>query len=96
MTYLTKNDVRYQLVKTGVKHAHPVVVKYDIGANDEPNGHGTVTYNMDRVNEVLGDNTSLAARKLKALLQVSNKYVGDSIANMLVMEAILYDLDMSI
>lgn len=73
-----------------------MVVKYDIGANDEPNGHGTVTYNMDRVNEVLGDNTSLAARKLKALLQVSNKYVGDSIANMLVMEAILYDLDMSI
>jgi len=96
LLYLAKNDVEYQLVKTGVKHAHPVVVKYDIGANDEPNGHGTVTYNMDRVNEVLADNDSLAARKLKALLQISNKFVGDSVANMLVMEAILYDLDMSI
>jgi len=83
-------------VKTGVKYAHPVVVEYDIGANDEPNGHGTVTYKADRIKEVLGDNQSAAAQKLKTLLSISNVVVGDSIANMLLIEAILFDLDMNI
>lgn len=95
-TFLNKNNVKNQLVKTGVKYAHPVVMMYDIGANDEPNGHGTVAYKPERIQEVLGDNNSLEAQKLKAILAVSNVVVGDSIANMLVMEAILFDMDMSI
>jgi len=36
-----------------------VVVKYDIGANNEPNGHGTVAAKMDRVEEVLAGNNSI-------------------------------------
>lgn len=83
-------------MKTGVKYAHPVVKNYDIGANDEPNGHGTVAYKMDAIEAALGDNKSLEAQKLKALLQVSNVVVGDSIANLLLLECILYDLDMSV
>lgn len=94
--YLQGQGVKNIIVKTGVKNAHPVVMTLDIGANDEPNGHGTVAYKADRVNEVLGDNQSIDAKKLKALLAISNIVVGDSIANLLVLEAILYDLDMSI
>lgn len=94
--FLNKNKVNNMLVKTGVKYAHPVVVKYDIGANDEPNGHGTVAYKPERLEEVLKGNNSLEAKKLKALLAISNVVVGDSIANMLVLESIMYDMDYSI
>lgn len=41
--FLTEKGVHFELCPTGVKNAHPIVEKYDIGANDEPNGHGTVT-----------------------------------------------------
>jgi len=79
-----------------VKYAHPVVVNYDIGANTEPNGHGTVAYKMDAIEAALAGNDSLEAQKLKALLTVSNAVVGDAIANLLVLECILYDLDYTI
>ena len=39
---------------------------------------------------------NIAAKKLMALLKISNRVVGDAIANLFVIEAILYDLDMSI
>ena len=48
-------------MKTGVKHAHPVVKNYDIGANDEPNGHGTVAYKKAAIEAALGNNNSLEA-----------------------------------
>ena len=38
----------------------------------------------------------IAARKLKALLKISNIYVGDAIANLLMIEAVLRDLDYSV
>ena len=94
--FLNDNQVNTQLVKTGVKYAHCVTVNYDIGANDEPNGHGTVAYKPERIEEVIGQNDSPAAQKLKALLEISNIVVGDSIANLLVIEAVLYALDMSV
>ena len=40
-------------MKTGVKNAHPVIVKYPIGANDEPNGHGTVAYKEKVIMDLL-------------------------------------------
>jgi len=46
--------------------------------------------------EVLKGNQSIEAQKLRAILEISNIVIGDSISNMLVMEAMLYDLDMSI
>jgi hypothetical protein len=48
-------------VKTGVKHAHQVTKHFDIGANDEPNGHGTVAYDMEKVEKVLQGNNSIDA-----------------------------------
>lgn len=83
-------------MKTGVKYAHPVVKNYDIGANDEPNGHGTVAYKSMQLLAAIGENDSVEAQKLCAILEISNIVVGDSIANLFLMEAILYDMDMSI
>ena len=51
--YLDANTVNNVCVPTGVKNAHPEVVKYTIGANDEPNGHGTVCVKWDELNKVL-------------------------------------------
>ena len=34
--YLAEKGIDAQVVKTGVKNAHPVIVNYDIGANNEP------------------------------------------------------------
>ena len=97
--YLAEKGIDAQVVKTGVKNAHPVIVNYDIGANNEPNGHGTVAYKLEVIDQILaknGKSEEKAAKKLRVLLQISNKLVGDAIANLLLIEAILYDLDMSI
>jgi len=51
--YLAKEGQKTQVVKTGVKNAHPIVHSYAIGANDEPNGHGTVAYKEDEIMAVL-------------------------------------------
>ena len=59
--YCEKEGIKTQLVKTGVKYAHPVVQAFDIGANDEPNGHGTVTYKPERLEEALAGKTSVEA-----------------------------------
>jgi phosphoacetylglucosamine mutase len=73
------------------------VVKYDIGANDEPNGHGTIVCKWDKVNEALKDKAdTVEAKKIAGILKLSNQTVGDAIANLLVIESILQDLDMSI
>ena len=94
--FINENRINNHLVKTGVKYAHPAVKNFDIGANNEPNGHGTVTYNKQHLDSILKDNKSIEAQKLNSILQISNTVVGDSIANLLVIEAILYDLDMSV
>ena len=94
--FLKEQGIPNPWVKTGVKNAHPIVIQYDIAANDEPNGHGCLFYNKERLEEVLKGNQSIEAQKLRAILEISNIVIGDSISNMLVMEAMLYDLDMSI
>ena len=71
--------------------------RFDIGANDEPNGHGTVHAKMSKVDEVLSQHMDkIEAKKLRQFLLISNFSVGDAIANVLLIEAILRDLDMSI
>ena len=79
-----------------MKNSHPVVSKYDIGAHAEPNGHGTLSYNMDAIQAALKGNNSVEAKKLIAFLKMSNDIVGDAISNMLLIESILYDLDMTV
>jgi hypothetical protein len=49
------------------------VLKYDIGANDEPNGHGTVVCKKEKIEEALkGHEDKIEAKKLKAILHLSN------------------------
>ena len=95
--FLKSKGINNELCPTGVKNAHPIVVKYDIGANDEPNGHGTIVCKWDRVLSALeSKKDTLEAKKIIGILQLSNMTVGDAIANLLLIESILRDLDMSI
>ena len=94
--FLNDHNINNTLVKTGVKYAHPVVKTFDIGANNEPNGHGAVAFNPDKLQAIIGPINTIESQKFLSLMSISNYVVGDSIANMLLMEAILYDLDMSI
>lgn len=94
---MKEKGIHNELCPTGVKNAHPIVVKYDIGANDEPNGHGTIVCKWDRANEVLKDKMDrVEAQKIVAILSLSNMTVGDAIANLLLIESLLCELDMSI
>lgn len=79
-----------------MKNAEPIAAKFDIGANDEPNGHGTVVYKAEAIEKALKGDERIEAKKLKAFLKMTNLFVGDAVANMLMIEAILYDLDMSV
>lgn len=95
--FLEEKKINNTLCPTGVKHAHPIAHKYDIGANDEPNGHGTVVAKWDKVMAALkGKEDRIEAKKLVAILKLSNMTVGDAIANLLLIESILRDWDMSI
>lgn len=95
--YLDTMKVNHVVVPTGVKNAHPEVQKYVIGANDEPNGHGTIVVKWNKLNEALeGKENELAAKKLVAFLKLSNPYVGDAICNLLMIEAVLRDRDFSL
>ena len=97
INFIKTNNVTTVMVPTGVKNAHPEVQKYVIGANDEPNGHGTICVKWDLLNQALqGKEDTIEAKKLKALLKISNLYVGDAISNMLMIEAVLRDRDFSI
>ena len=51
--YLINNKVNVECVPTGVKNAEPVVHLFIIGANDEPNGHGTICIKWDKLNAAL-------------------------------------------
>jgi phosphoacetylglucosamine mutase len=73
------------------------VVKYDIGANDEPNGHGTIVCKWDRVLDALKDKLeTLEGQKIVWIMKLSNMTVGDAVANLLLIESILRDLDMNV
>ena len=68
-----------------------------IGSNDEPNGHGTVWVNWPELNKLLKEKDNMMeVKKLTAFLNLTNLYVGDAICNMLMCEAAMRDLDMSI
>ena len=95
--FLKEKGINNELCPTGVKNAHPIVVKYDIGANDEPNGHGTIVCKWKNVLKALeSKKETLEAKKIIGILELSNMTVGDAIANLLLIESILHDLDMSI
>ena len=97
LSFINDQKINTVMVPTGVKNAHPVVQRYVIGANDEPNGHGTICVKWEELDRALqGKEDRLEAKKLRAFLNITNIYVGDAIANLLMIEAVLRDRGESI
>lgn len=95
--FIKDKGITTVMVPTGVKNAHPVVQQYVIGANDEPNGHGTICVKWDLLEAALkGKEYTTEAMKLTSFLKITNLYVGDAIANLLMCEAVLMDRDFDV
>lgn len=47
LKFIKDEGITTVMVPTGVKNAHPVVQQFVVGANDEPNGHGTICVKWD-------------------------------------------------
>ena len=86
-----------EFANTGVKNLHPLAQKFDIGVYFEANGHGTVLFS-NRALELIASNTpsegstepaGVTVRKLAAFSNLINQAVGDAIADLLVVEAVL-------
>lgn len=84
------NDEKCQVTctKTGVKHLHHEALSYDIGIYFEANGHGTILFSP-KFHERLQRNQSKAGQALKAISKLVNHTVGDAIADMLAVIAVL-------
>lgn len=98
--------VKVVTAKTGVKHLEVAVHPFDIGVYWEPNGHGTVLYSdkvFGRVTNELaacpnGEEFDVLRSSLEALRSVgrlANQAVGDGIADLLLVLAILQRQKMS-
>lgn len=84
--YLQKlGNVDVVCARTGVKHLEREARKYDIGAYWEPNGHGTVIFRNEKV---LG-RLPATLREPGGIADLANQAVGDGIANLFMIEAIL-------
>ncbi|XP_061602487.1 phosphoacetylglucosamine mutase [Cololabis saira] len=83
--------------KTGVKHLHHAAQEFDIGVYFEANGHGTVLFSKAAEEKIrqraedanINDEMKKAALLLQSTINVINQTVGDAIADMLLVEAIL-------
>uniref|UniRef100_A0A3P8S9P0 Phosphoacetylglucosamine mutase n=1 Tax=Amphiprion percula TaxID=161767 RepID=A0A3P8S9P0_AMPPE len=90
-------QVIVRCTKTGVKHLHHAAQEFDIGVYFEANGHGTVLFSKaaEEIIQHLAEDANInderkrAARMLQNTINVINQTVGDAIADMLLIEAIL-------
>ena len=91
---------------TGVKHLHVAAKQFDVGIYFEANGHGTVLFkasflsNLESVlmerNLDISDVQRASCLKLLSFSKLINPYVGDALSDLLAVEAILYDLKMTV
>lgn len=89
--FLRKQGIAVALACTGVKNLHHVAAKeYDIGVYFEANGHGTVLFGP-RALAVLNQSP-----KLKLVKELVNQCVGDAMSDLLFVEAILCEEEMSL
>ena len=76
---------------------HHKATEFDVGIYFEANGHGTVlfssrameSFKMATEDQKLGHTAQQAAKELLALTQLINQAIGDSISDLLLVEAIL-------
>ena len=92
--FLKSQGILVSMACTGVKNLHHVAAEdYDIGVYFEANGHGTVLFGP-RACEALETNPS--AWKLKLVKELVNQCVGDAMSDLLFVEAILCEEEMSL
>ena len=95
--FMKANDICHVQIPTGVKHAPKIVQKYDIGANSEQNGQGTIHVNWAKIDEALAPKQyKIEAQKLRALLKIGNSVSQDAVVNILLLEAVMLDRDYSV
>ncbi|CAH0375290.1 unnamed protein product [Pelagomonas calceolata] len=95
--FLRERRVEVAFAKTGVKYVHHAAEAFDVGVYFEANGHGTVL-----VKEALrarlaqldsepgtGGRARLAVSRLHAVARLANQSVGDALADLLLVEAVL-------
>ncbi|KAK3434701.1 hypothetical protein EUGRSUZ_D02153 [Eucalyptus grandis] len=102
--YLKGLGLEVVLTPTGVKFLHEKAAEYDIGIYFEANGHGTILFSDSflcwlekRHNELPeGSEQQKAAVRLLAVSKLVNQAVGDAFSGLLLVEAILQNLNWSI
>lgn len=81
---------------TGVKNLHHSAKKYDIAIYFEANGHGTIVVDDSYWAFLQKSSQSQAKNKLKSFLSFANSTVGDALSDMLLTEAILSDMKLTV
>ncbi|KAL1283788.1 Phosphoacetylglucosamine mutase [Trichinella pseudospiralis] len=90
------------ITDTGVKHLHKEAKKFDIGIYFEANGHGTVLFSENIMDELhkhlqpLSAECAEARRTLSNLVHLINQANGDAMTNLLLAETILQHRDWNI
>lgn len=84
------NQLKVPIVftSTGVKHLHAAAHSFDIGIYFEANGHGTVLFQEEALVKLRGAQ-SAPADLLLSLARLSNQLVGDALADLLLVQAML-------
>lgn len=85
---------------TGVKHLHHEAEKYDVGVYFEANGHGTVIFSPDAESRIFkhvaaNDDEAEALAVLQSFTKLINQTVGDAVADLLSVLAVLHYLEMT-
>ena len=96
--WLGQNDVVFKKAPAGIRNARELVREYVVGAYAETNGHGIIYVDWERFNAALeGKEENINAKKLKALLKITNVHAyGDAIPTLLMLEAIMRDRDFNV
>ncbi|CAH9134201.1 unnamed protein product [Cuscuta epithymum] len=104
--YLKSMGLEVVLTPTGVKYLHEKAAEFDVGIYFEANGHGTILFSeaflcwLEGRSELLSTSESSeekrAASVLLAISKLMNQAVGDSLSDLLLVEAILHHMGWSI
>ena len=94
--FLHSKGVEVAFAKTGVKYVHHAAEAFDVGVYFEANGHGTVLVRglRERLAQLdrepgTGGRARLAVSRLHAVARLANQAVGDALADLLLVEAVL-------
>lgn len=89
--FLRSHGIPVSIACTGVKNLHHVAIeKYDVGVYFEANGHGTVLFSPRAIEKI-----EFIGGKLKLAKDLINQCVGDALSDLLFVEVILEDENMT-